>query len=112
MALEQGREVLAVPGSPLDPRARGRNDLIRQGAVLVENAADIVNAIAEPVRHGVAVAPQQLGFDWHERDGPGRGRGRDMKNASSGDAGEIDDEAGSRRRCRAPGLPRRCRRRR
>jgi DNA processing protein len=38
-ALEQGREVLAVPGSPLDPRARGCNDLLRQGAVLVELAA-------------------------------------------------------------------------
>ena len=32
-ALEQGREVFAVPGSPLDPRYRGTNDLIRQGAV-------------------------------------------------------------------------------
>lgn len=48
MALEQGREVLAVPGSPLDPRARGCNDLIRQGAALVETAADILSAIAEP----------------------------------------------------------------
>src|SRR5690606_37535009 len=35
-ALEQGREVFAVPGSPLDPRCRGTNDLIRQGAVLTE----------------------------------------------------------------------------
>ena len=38
-ALEQGREVFAVPGSPLDPRCRGTNDLIRQGAVLTESAA-------------------------------------------------------------------------
>jgi DNA processing protein len=42
IAQEQGREVFAVPGSPLDPRARGGNDLIRQGAVLVENAADVL----------------------------------------------------------------------
>jgi DNA processing protein len=42
LAQEQGREVFAVPGSPLDPRARGGNDLIRQGAVLVENAADVL----------------------------------------------------------------------
>lgn len=45
MALEQGREVFAVPGSPLDPRCTGTNDLIRQGAVLTERAADILNHI-------------------------------------------------------------------
>lgn len=42
MAGEQGREVFAVPGSPLDPRARGCNDLLRQGAVLTEGAADVL----------------------------------------------------------------------
>lgn len=42
-ALEQGREVMAVPGSPLDPRARGTNDLIRQGARLVESGAEVVD---------------------------------------------------------------------
>ncbi|MDR3424497.1 MAG: DNA-processing protein DprA [Alphaproteobacteria bacterium] len=45
MALDQGREVFAVPGSPLDPRCTGTNDLIRQGAVLTEKAADILNHI-------------------------------------------------------------------
>jgi DNA processing protein len=45
-ALEQGREVLAAPGSPLDPRCRGTNDLIRQGATLAEGAADIIAALA------------------------------------------------------------------
>lgn len=44
-ALEQGREVFAVPGSPLDPRARGCNDLLRQGAVLVETADDVIQAL-------------------------------------------------------------------
>jgi DNA processing protein len=44
-ALEQGREVFAVPGSPLDPRARGANDLIRQGATLTETAADVLQAL-------------------------------------------------------------------
>jgi DNA processing protein len=43
IAQEVGREVFAVPGSPLDPRARGGNDLIRQGAILVENAADVLD---------------------------------------------------------------------
>jgi DNA processing protein len=42
-AQEAGREVFAVPGSPLDPRARGGNDLIRQGAVLVESASDVLD---------------------------------------------------------------------
>ena len=46
MAGEQGREVFAVPGSPLDPRAAGTNDLLKQGAILVTGAADIVEAVA------------------------------------------------------------------
>ena len=45
LALEQGREVFAVPGSPLDPRCRGTNDLIRRGAVLTESAADVLDAL-------------------------------------------------------------------
>jgi DNA processing protein len=45
-ALEQGREVFAVPGSPLDPRARGSNGLIRQGALLVQEPADILDTLA------------------------------------------------------------------
>lgn len=45
MALEQGREVFAVPGSPLDPRSRGSNNLIRQGAILAESAADVIGAV-------------------------------------------------------------------
>jgi len=48
MAAEQGREVFAVPGSPLDPRARGCNDLIRQGAVLTESAADVLAVLGSP----------------------------------------------------------------
>jgi len=46
LAGEQGREVFAVPGSPLDPRARGTNGLIRDGATLIESAADILDGIA------------------------------------------------------------------
>lgn len=45
LAGDAGREVMAVPGSPLDPRAQGCNQLIREGAVLVQNAADVVEAI-------------------------------------------------------------------
>src|SRR6201994_4450435 len=45
MAAEQGREGFAVPGSPLDPRAAGANDLIKQGATLITEAADVINAV-------------------------------------------------------------------
>jgi DNA processing protein len=45
-ALEQGREVFAVPGSPLDPRSAGANGLIREGAMLVESAADVLAALS------------------------------------------------------------------
>jgi DNA processing protein len=45
LALEQGREVFAVPGSPLDPRAEGTNGLLKQGAAPVTEAADIVSVL-------------------------------------------------------------------
>jgi DNA processing protein len=47
-ALEQGREVFAVPGSPLDPRTEGTNGLIKQGATLVTEAADVI-AVLKPI---------------------------------------------------------------
>ena len=50
MALEQGREVFAVPGSPLDPRSRGTNHLLRQGATLTENADDVMEVLEGIVR--------------------------------------------------------------
>jgi len=40
---EQGRDVFAVPGSPLDPRCRGTNQLIQQGATLIQSAQDIID---------------------------------------------------------------------
>lgn len=45
LAGEQGREVFAVPGFPADPRSRGPNSLIRQGACLTENASDIMDVL-------------------------------------------------------------------
>lgn len=45
LAAEAGRDVMAVPGSPLDPRAQGCNQLIREGATLVQSAADVIEAI-------------------------------------------------------------------
>lgn len=59
LAGELGRDVLAVPGSPLDPRAHGTNRLIRDGAVMARSADDVIEALApileEPERaYGVA----------------------------------------------------------
>jgi DNA processing protein len=55
LALEQGRDVMAVPGSPLDPRCRGSNHLIREGALLVEDAEQVLEALGSsfsaPIGH-------------------------------------------------------------
>jgi DNA processing protein len=56
LAAEAGREVMAVPGSPLDPRAQGCNQLIRDGATLIQNAADAVEAI-RPFESRVRAVP-------------------------------------------------------
>jgi DNA processing protein len=53
LAAEAGREVMAVPGSPLDPRAQGCNQLIRDGATLVQTAADVIEAL-RPIEPRVA----------------------------------------------------------
>ncbi len=66
-ALEQNREVFAVPGSPLDPRARGANRLLRDGATLTETAEDVLAVLRpilgagfdEPMRGGIT-APDAL----------------------------------------------------
>jgi DNA processing protein len=59
-ALDQGREVMAVPGNPLDARAGGCNQLIRDGATLVRDAADVAEALADrlaaPARVRTAMA--------------------------------------------------------
>jgi DNA processing protein len=59
LALEQGREVFAVPGSPLDPRAEGTNGLIKQGATLVTEAADIVDVLRPILGEPVAVSAEE-----------------------------------------------------
>jgi DNA processing protein len=56
IAVEAGREVCAVPGSPLDPRCRGSNDLIRQGAALTESAQDVLRQLAAPRRTSLHLA--------------------------------------------------------
>jgi DNA processing protein len=49
MAADQGREVMAIPGSPLDPRAQGGNDLIRDGALLVQSVDEVLQALPPPL---------------------------------------------------------------
>jgi DNA processing protein len=63
MANEQGREVFAVPGSPLDPRCEGTNGLIKQGATLVTEAEDVL-AVLRPIMG------QHLPLPVEEPDGP------------------------------------------
>ena len=64
LAAEQGREVLAVPGSPLDPRAKGTNRLLREGAALVESADDVLEVL-RPLLSGTFREPSQDMSSWH-----------------------------------------------
>lgn len=57
LAGEQGREVFAVPGSPLDPRSVGTNGLLKQGATPVTEAADVIAAIEPIIGQPVSIAP-------------------------------------------------------
>lgn len=65
MAADQGRDVFAVPGSPLDPRCKGTNDLIRQGAILTENASDVLHHIhfAKHIASSGLLETASPGFD-------------------------------------------------
>lgn len=56
-AAEQGREVMAAPGSPLDPRAKGSNRLIRDGAALIEDAEDVLEILRHAKRPATAEPP-------------------------------------------------------
>lgn len=69
LAGEAGREVMAVPGSPLDPRSLGCNQLIRDGAVLVQTAEDIVELLESftgAPRSDFRVAEKGVPFDYEE----------------------------------------------
>jgi DNA processing protein len=60
LAAEQGREVFAVPGSPLDPRAEGTNGLIKQGATPVTEAADIISVLQPIMTQPILGQPPPL----------------------------------------------------
>jgi len=67
-ALEQNREVFAVPGHPLDPRAAGPNDLIRSGATLLRNAGDALSVLRSMLDHEDE-APHGFAEDGESRGG-------------------------------------------
>ncbi len=62
-ALEQGREAMACPGAPEDPRAGGCNQLIRDGAALIRNAQDVIEALNAPRSLGLAEPGREFLFD-------------------------------------------------
>ena len=82
-AAEQGRDVFAVPGSPLDPRAEGTNDLIREGATFCTSAEDVIRALAGRVPgHGT----EDLFSDAGPRDDPPLWDELDLDAAASSEA--------------------------
>ena len=82
-ALEQGREVFAVPGSPLDPRAEGSNDLLRQGATLVTEAADVITVVRPILGETIAAAAEES----RRHAAAGRRRTRAHRGIARADAG-------------------------
>lgn len=62
-ALEQGREAMACPGAPEDPRVAGCNQMIREGAALVRHAGDIEEALSAPHARGFAEGGESYHFD-------------------------------------------------
>jgi len=73
LAADQGRDVFAVPGSPLDPRAQGPNTLIRDGAILVQSAQDILEllpaiGVQAAEKSARPQSPPQITEKKHEND--------------------------------------------
>ena len=93
-ALEQNREVMAVPGSPLDPRCTGTNKLLRDGAVLVRDAQDVIEALSKPLPRRIEAPP---GSCFDSGNAPPRPISRDqidaVKNALTFVPVKIDDIA-------------------
>lgn len=94
LALEQGREVFAVPGSPLDPRHAGPNQLIKTGqAQLIENTQDVLDGLATlgqnrintPLQNSLFIKENKILFDYFEVDA--------QLQASNEDTPVIDDHA-------------------
>ena len=63
LALEQGREVFAVPGSPLDPRCEGTNGLLKQGATLVTETNDVLDVLGPILGRTITLPAEEPGSD-------------------------------------------------
>ena len=89
LAAEQGREVMAVPGHPLEARAAGPNALIREGATLVTSAADVIEALGGDA--SPRVAPQIAGGrDATSRPNPGsKDAGAKATSTAEGSAAQL-----------------------
>jgi DNA processing protein len=74
MAGEQGREVFAIPGHPLDPRAEGTNGLLKAGATLVTEPDDVLNALSPLLREPPQrAAPATPASSSRQETSPGEG---------------------------------------
>ena len=95
-ALEQGREVFAVPGSPLDPRAEGTNELIRAGATLCASAEHVTSVI-QPLLARPTLEPAARRGAYQERDPESYGDGRelwdelDLFGSKAAPVGEVEE---------------------
>jgi DNA processing protein len=96
-AAEQGREVLAVPGSPLDPRAEGTNRLIREGATLFTAASDVLEVLARHVETrspGFTEVREETSDDRPEPAGGERERLDELLSPSPVDMDDLVRESG------------------
>ncbi len=91
LAQELHREIFAVPGSPLDPRSRGSNDLIRQGAFLTESAADVLANLPD---HGPALGADPGAGEAPDDEGPDD-EGAEPGGAEAGLAAAAEAGAGA-----------------
>ncbi len=88
-ATEMGRELFAVPGSPLDPRCRGSNDLLRTGAHLVESASDVLANLPDRARRRPGISEPTAPYEGPPID-PDVARRLIIENLSA-DPTEVDD---------------------
>lgn len=101
LATEIGREVMAAPGSPLDPRCEGSNGLLREGATLITRSDHVIEALAPLIDRGLPPPPpislaqaESAGFDPSEPADDERGRVLELLGPSPARIDEIVRQAG------------------